>query len=118
MPYGTGLFYLTIQHIIQVLPWGKKPVFSHQDITMTWQRKRTALRDSSRTSQCQILPNIFGEPTRESIIDIDQLISGNTTSVASNLGGGWHGHLALTMTMEDYLDQTGHVFVPPHNHGD
>ena len=35
--------------------------------------------------------------------------------MASNLGGGQHGHLSLTMTTEDYLTQLGHVFVPPHN---
>ena len=36
-------------------------------------------------------------------------------SVASNLVGGRHGNLALTMTKEEYLSQTGYAFVPPHN---
>ena len=35
-----------------------------------------------------ILPKIGREPTREGLIKIHQLISGNAASVASNLGGG------------------------------
>ena len=35
-----------------------------------------------------VLPNIDGEPTREGLIDIHQLISVNAASVALNLGGG------------------------------
>lgn len=50
-----------------------------------------------------IIPKIIGEPTRESLINIHQLISGNAYSVASNLKGGWHGHLALTISAEEYL---------------
>ena len=45
-----------------------------------------------------ILPKIGGEPTREGLIDIHRLISVNSASMASNIGGGLHGHLALTMT--------------------
>ena len=45
------------------------------------------------------------------------MISGNAASVASNLGGGRHGHLTLTMTSKDYMEQTGFAFVPPHNPG-
>ena len=66
-------------------------------------------------SPTPILPNIVREPTRESLIKIHRLIGGNADSVASNLGGGQHGHLVLTMTVEDYLYQTGHVFVPQQN---
>ena len=65
-----------------------------------------------------ILPNIYGETTRESLIEIHRLISGNSVSVASDIGGGRHGHLAITMTAEDYLAQTGCTFGPPHNPGD
>ena len=61
-----------------------------------------------------ILPNIGGDLTRERLIDIHQLISGN---VASNLRGGRHGHLALTMTAKEYMEQTGFAFLPPHNPG-
>ena len=61
-----------------------------------------------------ILPRISGELTIKSPIDIHQLISGNVASVVSNLGVGWHGHLALTMTTEYYLVQTGHAFFQLH----
>ena len=62
-----------------------------------------------------ILLKIGGDPTREALIELHQLISGNAASVASNIGGGRHGHLALTMTKEDYLAQTYYAFVPPYN---
>ena len=52
-----------------------------------------------------ILPKIYEEPTREGLIDLHRLISGNTASVASNLGGGRHGHLTLTMTADEYMEQ-------------
>ena len=51
-----------------------------------------------------ILPKINRELTREQLIDIHQLISGNEAYVASNLGGGRHRHLALTMTAEEYME--------------
>ena len=63
----------------------------------------------------QILLKIGGYPTREALIELHQLISGNAASVASNIGGGRNGHLALTMTNEDYLAQTYYAFVPPYN---
>ena len=50
-----------------------------------------------------ILSNIGGEFTREGLIKLHCLISGNTASVASNLRGGRHGHLVLTITLEDYM---------------
>ena len=65
-----------------------------------------------------ILPKIGGEPTREGLIDINQLISGNAASVVSNLRGVQYGHLALTMTAEKYMEQTPFAFVPPHNPDD
>ena len=45
-----------------------------------------------------ILPKIGGEPKIEGLIHLHRLISGNVASMASNLGVGWHGHLALTIT--------------------
>ena len=52
-------------------------------------------------SPMPILPKFVWEPTREAIIDIHRLISGNASPVASNLGGGRYSHLPLRMTMED-----------------
>ena len=60
---------------------------------------------------------IDGEPTIKGLIDLHRLISGNAASVASNLGGDRHGHLALTMTATEYRAHTGLVFLPPHNPG-
>ena len=37
--------------------------------------------------------------------------------MSSNLRGGWHGHIALTITSKYYAPHTGFVFVPPHNPG-
>ena len=64
-----------------------------------------------------ILPNIVGELTQESLIDIHRIISGSRISLASNLSGGRNGHLVLNMTAEDYLEQMGHAFLPSHNRG-
>ena len=62
-----------------------------------------------------ILPNIGGELTIEVLIKLNRLVSGNVVSMSSNLGGGWHGHLALKMTSDEYMVHTGFAFVPPHN---
>ena len=50
-----------------------------------------------------ILPNIDGKPTREGLINIHRLISWTAASVASNLGGGQHRHLKMTMTADEYM---------------
>ena len=65
-----------------------------------------------------ILLKITIEPTREGLININLLISGNVASVALNLGGGRHGNLALSMTAEEYMEQTGFAFLPLYNPGD
>ena len=65
-----------------------------------------------------ILPNIDRELAREGLINIHQLISGNSAYVALNLGGGRYSHLTLTMTDEEYTEQKGFAFVLPHNLGD
>ena len=64
-----------------------------------------------------ILPKVNRERTREELIDIHRLISGNAASVASILGGVLHRHLELTMTAEEYMEQTGFTFVPHHKPG-
>ena len=48
-----------------------------------------------------ILPRIDREHTREGLVNLHQLISGNAASVLSNLRGCRHGHLALTITSKD-----------------
>ena len=64
-----------------------------------------------------ILPKIDREPTREEMINLHILISGNAASVESNLGGGRHRHLALTMMSKEYRAHTGFAFLRPHNPG-
>ena len=64
-----------------------------------------------------ILLKIGREPTREGVINLHWLVSGNAASVLSNLGGGHHGHLALTMTKLEYTAETDFSFVPLHNPG-
>ena len=64
-----------------------------------------------------ILLKIDKEPTREVMIDLHLFITGNSASVALNIVGGQHGHLALLMTAEDYMEQTIFAFVPLYNPG-
>ena len=64
-----------------------------------------------------ILSNIGEEPTREGLIDLHRLVSGNVASVASKLIGGQKGNLTLTVTTKEYMIQTGFEFVHPHNPG-
>ena len=64
-----------------------------------------------------LLTKISGEPTIEALIKLYRIIRGNAASVASNLRGGRHGHMALTMATKDYTEQTGYAFVPLHNTG-
>ena len=63
----------------------------------------------------KIIHKIGRETKREALIELYLLISGNAASVASNLGGSWHGHLTLTTIMDYYTSKTGYAFVPPHN---
>ena len=62
-----------------------------------------------------ILPKSDKESTREALIKIHRIISGNTASMALNLRGCRHGQLALTIITEDYMAHMGYTFVPPHN---
>ena len=62
-----------------------------------------------------ILLNIEGETTREGLIKLHELVSGNAAPMSLNLGGGRHRHLVLTLTSKDYAEQMGFMFVLPHN---
>ena len=67
--------------------------------------------------QTLILTNIGREQTREALIGLHPMVSGKAVSVASNLGGGWHGHLTRTMIVYYYMAHMGYAFVPLHNSG-
>ena len=62
-----------------------------------------------------ILPKIDKKPTREELIDLHQLISGNAASVVSYLRGGQQEHLALKIKAEEYMEQIRSAFVLPYN---
>ena len=62
-----------------------------------------------------ILPKIGGDLTREALIDLHQLISGNAAPMALNLRGDRNVHLTLTTIAEEYMAQTVYMFVPPNN---
>ena len=62
-----------------------------------------------------ILLKIDIESTREGLIDLYRLFSGNAAYVASNLRGVQHGELVLTMTAEEYRAQTEFAFVMLYN---
>ena len=64
-----------------------------------------------------ILPKVGEERTREGLINLHRLVSGNTASMASNLGGGRRGYLALTIKSAEYTAHIGFTFMPPHNKG-
>jgi hypothetical protein len=59
------------------------------------------------------------EPTYQSIHVACTQLNSNATSIFSTIGGGLHGHLALTMTAAEYLTLAGatNAFVIPHNPG-
>ena len=64
------------------------------------------------------IPKTGGESTIEGLIKLHQLVSGNAVYMLSNLRGGRHGHLALTIRSKEYDTQPGFVFVLPNNPGD
>jgi hypothetical protein len=63
------------------------------------------------------IPACFDEPTYASIAAVNLKLNANATSVQSNLGDGNLGHLALTVTPEDYATLSQVPFVVPANPG-
>jgi hypothetical protein len=56
-----------------------------------------------------------GQPTYATLRVAQTQLNGNAASIPSHSGDGIHGHLALTLTPEQYLALTGVEFVPPVN---
>ena len=67
--------------------------------------------------QYPMITTIRGEPTYETIRDLQQKLLANTASVPTNMGGGQHGYLSLTLKPEVYFNLTGNIFTPPTNPG-
>jgi hypothetical protein len=63
------------------------------------------------------LPKDTGEPTFEDLKVIRRLLNTNAMSVASYEDGGWHGHLGIIMTDEEYFAIVVDVFPVPNNPG-
>jgi hypothetical protein len=63
------------------------------------------------------LPKVTGEPTFEDLKVIRRLLNTNAVSVSSSVGGGWHGHLGIIMTNEEYFSIAADVFPVPNNPG-
>jgi hypothetical protein len=60
---------------------------------------------------------VAGEPTFEDLKVIRRLLNTNPMSVASYEGGGFHGHLGIIMTNEEYFAIAVDVFPVPNNPG-
>jgi hypothetical protein len=63
------------------------------------------------------LPKVTGEPTFKDLKVIRWLLNTNAMSVASYEGGGFHGHLGIIMTNEEYFAVVVDVFPVPNNPG-
>ena len=63
------------------------------------------------------LTPIVGEPDFDTVQQLCAELYTNAMSVASDRGGGNHGHLALLMTQEEYTTTAGNNFEPPINPG-
>ena len=63
------------------------------------------------------IPSIQGQPTYESITDVTRLLNANAASVQTDLGGGAHGHLVLTVSAAILATLSNTPFVVPHNPG-
>ena len=64
-----------------------------------------------------VIPKIKGALTRELIQEVEKMIQANAASFPSELGGGAHGYLGLTMDNTEYLAATRHNFVLHTNPG-
>jgi len=63
------------------------------------------------------LSPIIGLPTYAAIAELHPLLNQNVASVDSDLGGGQHGHLALTVSTAVYATISVVLFVAPVNPG-
>ena len=64
-----------------------------------------------------IIPKNPGLPTYKVISEVHSKGKANAASIASELGGGSHGLLGLTLSTATYLQLTGNAFVRPINPG-
>ena len=63
------------------------------------------------------IPPIVGQPTYEAITEVTRLLNSNAASVHTDLGGGAHGHLILTVSNAVFATLSATAFVVPVNPG-
>ena len=63
------------------------------------------------------IPRHPGEPSYESIYKVHSLLKANAASIPSDLGGGTHGLLGLTLSQAVYTQVAGMAFTRPANPG-
>eukprot|EP00957_Ditylum_brightwellii_P078042 5932375-Ditylum_brightwellii.AAC.2 len=63
------------------------------------------------------IPRHTGMPSWDSIWEIRLHLNANAASIPSDLGGGQHGHLGLTISVTEHQTLTGHAFTRPANPG-
>ena len=91
--------HLALQHIILVVP-RNEPSINPNRIVRYYGGATTIVKGVLMYFPIPIFPKIGGEITREVLIELHQLVSGNEASVSSNLRGGRHEDLMLIMTSE------------------
>ena len=64
-----------------------------------------------------ILPKICGKPSRNQILKTHQQLCNYATLIATSIGDGHHGYLALYNNLNNYRVSTGIPVVAPHNPG-
>ena len=75
------------------------------------------LKNISKSFPQKTLTPIIGTPSYETIRIIHTELKSNACTVRTNLGGGNHGHLSLTLTPDEYHKQTGTTFTRPSDPG-
>ena len=63
------------------------------------------------------ISQILGKPTYDQIDKVETKMKTNAASVATELGGGVHGHLGMLMSEAEYATISRIPFAPPENPG-
>ena len=64
-----------------------------------------------------ILTKIEGMPSYEDVKIINNELTGNAVTITTNLGGGRHGYISLTLTAAIYANIYTHAWIPLANPG-
>ena len=75
--------------------------------------KPTSINDIVAKFPTKILPPIPGETDYDCIIQLNQIIYGNSATLTTTLGSGSHGHVSLIMKATLYVTLSATVYVAP-----